>query len=649
MAATELPELPDRYNRPGAPRANRGAPRVAALDGLRGIAIAAVVAFHAGVLPGGFLGVDLFFVLSGFLITSLLFREHTEQGAVGLREFWTRRARRLVPAVIVLVAAAQLWARTRASLSELPVLNGQSVAAMLYASNWYNVLFDVGYWSVGPSHSPLNHLWSLAIEEQFYLFFPLLFVAWFNRSGILNASRLQRFGVLCLVLASVSFALMATLFSTTGGNRAYFGTDTRIGAILVGCALSALLRARSVGATAQNSPNTRLGLLAAVVAVVVMFALWLAARTASPWLYRGGFVLHAVASAAVVAAIATDASGWASRVLQWRPVVWLGERSYSLYVWHWPLMVVLTPATTGLDGAVRIAVVSIAIVVATIVSYELIEHPIRYSRLRGVRLISALAIPAALVALSALIRQPEPPPQFGNQALITQGRGGIRLMLVGDSWARNLGIALAAVDSTHHMSILNMGKGGCGIADAMRERSAEKGEFATPPDCKTWSSAWTSTINIINPEVAILNVGNWDQAAQDFDGTGEFVGACHALFRERYARQLDKAVSILRSRRARVFIMTIRDNDARAGSSPDCMNTLLREAAARHASNSVSLLDLYAQLCAEHICPNTVDGEQVYDATGHLAPRAQRRIATWVLNSVNAAVSSGLTVDTARN
>ncbi|MBC8089431.1 MAG: acyltransferase [Phycisphaerae bacterium] len=636
MAATQLPELPERYNRPGAPQQNRGAPRVAALDGLRGVAIAGVVAFHAGALPGGFLGVDLFFVLSGYLITGLLLREQSERGSVVLREFWTRRARRLVPAVIVLVAAAQFWARTRALPSELPVLNGQSVAAMLYASNWYNILFDVGYWSVGPSHSVLNHLWSLAIEEQFYVVFPLVFVAWFGGASKPTATRLKWFFVCCSALACVSFLLTALLYRELGGNRAYFGTDTRIGAILVGCALAALLHRRSTpGQAATDAARVRVVTVAATSAAVGMLALWIVAQTASPWLYLGGLAAHALASVAVIATITTSPDGVFSRLLAWRPLVWLGERSYSLYIWHWPLIVILTPAATGMQGVALVALVTVAILVATIASYELVENPIRYSRWQGARLIATLAIPAALVAASARFLQPDPPPQFGNQALMTQGRGGARIMLVGDSWARNLGIALAAVDSTHHFTILNMGKGGCGIADAARESSGERGAEATPPDCLTWVNLWRSTIDAVNPEVAILNVGNWDQALQDFDGTGEFVGACHPLFRERYAAQLDKAVSILRSRRARVFILTVRDNDARAGSSPDCMNALLREAAERHAGNNVQLLDLYAQLCAEHICPATDNGVPVYDESGHLAPSAQQRIAIWVLNSIN--------------
>lgn len=633
-----LPELPERYNRPGAIRANRGAPRISALDGLRGVAIAGVVAFHAGVLPGGFLGVDLFFVLSGYLITSILLREQSTTGNVTLTQFWTRRARRLVPAVIVLVAAAQFWARTRALPSELSVLNGQSVAAMLYASNWFNILFDVGYWSVGTGNSPLNHLWSLAIEEQFYIVFPLLLLLVLRFGKV----RVRTFAWLSVALAVVSFSLTPIFFAMFGANRAYFGTDSRAGAILIGAALAAFVfsaNRSSEGDERSVAAGVRGALLvglAMVPATIVIAALWATITTATPSLYRGGFALHGFCSVAVIAAVALNPNAAYVRVLKWRPLVWLGERSYSLYLWHWPLMVVLTPALTGQQGVVHRLLVAGAIALATILSYEVVEHPIRYSNLSGARLIATLAVPALFITSSALLLQPPPPPQFGTNALITQGRSGVRLMLVGDSWARNLGIALAKVDSTHRLSILNMGKGGCGIADAKRERSAEKGEFETPIDCLMWHDTWRNTVEHVRPEVAILNVGNWDQAPQDFNGTGEFVGACHPLFAERYSRQLDRAVAALGERGARVFVLTIRDNDGRDDSGPDCMNGLLRAVVARHAAKGVQLLDQYAQLCTNHLCPNFGDGEPVYDVSGHLGFKAQRRIAIWVLNSVNA-------------
>lgn len=638
-AASSLPELPDRYNYPGAKRVGGGAPRNRALDGLRGLAIAGVVAFHTGVVRGGFLGVDLFFVLSGYLITGILLGEVAATGSIALKDFWTRRARRLVPAVIALVVAAQIYARTRAAPSELSVLNGQSIAAMLYASNWYNILFDIGYWSVGKSDSPLNHLWSLAIEEQFYLAFPLLLLL-LRRVFRLRTSAI---GWICVALAIASAALTPVWFQLFNADRAYFGTDTRAAAILIGAALAAFT-ARAPAAS-NDSPatlgagRTRTSVAAGMLAIpatLVIATLWSVLDTTSTRLYHGGLALHGFCSAVVMAAIILNPHATYARALQWRPLVWLGERSYSLYLWHWPLIVILTPAATGMHGVAHVGFVAVAIAVASVVSYELIEHPIRYSKLSGARLVTTLAIPAMLVICSAMFWQPAAPPQFGSNALITQGNGGIRLMLVGDSWARNLGIALARIDSMHHMSILNLGKGGCGIADAKFERSEAKGDFETPFDCRLWRETWRNTVERVRPEVAILNVGNWDLAPQDFDGTGQFVNACHPQFAERYAKQLDDAIAILSKRGARVFVLTIRDNDGREGSEPDCMNQLLRAVVTRHESRGVTLLDQYAQLCANHSCPMTDNGEPIYDVTGHLGGKAQERIAMWVLNSVNA-------------
>lgn len=630
-----VPKISTRVRRRATQPRPNASPHVAALDGLRGIAIAAVVAYHAGVLPGGFLGVDLFFVLSGFLITDLLLRECESTGTIALRQFWTRRARRLVPATLVLVAFAQLWARTLATPAELPVINGQSSAAMVYASNWFNILFDVGYWSVGPRDSPLNHLWSVAIEGQFYIVFPvlmLLLVRW-------RASQ-PMIVLLLALLASASFALTPILFHSFGANRAYFGTDSRLGAILLGCVLAAILRYRQgshtprLSAVSTQVPSAALHPMVPLTAAALVGSLWWFATTTSGWLYRGGLLVHAVASVVLIVAALSDA-GWCRRILSWHPLVWLGERSYSLYLWHWPLLVILSSAAEPLRGIPLLLLASLAIAAASIASYELVEQPIRFSTLRGARLVGAFGAPALLIVASAQLMQPQPPPQFGADELTTIGSSGTRIMIVGDSWARSLGIALAEVDSTRHFTVLNLGKGGCGIADAARERTFADGEIATPADCLLWPQSWRTTVERVQPEIAILSAGTWDLAPQDFDGTGNFVDACHPQFQTRYAQQLDSAVTLLGSRGARVYVMTIRDNDARPNSAPDCMNALLRAVVQRFSLRGVALLDQYAQLCAAHRCPDIVNGNRVYDATGHLAPKSQRRIAVWVLNRIS--------------
>jgi peptidoglycan/LPS O-acetylase OafA/YrhL len=616
--------------------------RVPSLDGLRGLAIAGVVAFHADALRGGFLGVDLFFVLSGYLITGLLAKEQREHGRIALREFWTRRARRLVPAVLLLLIAVQAWVRIEGLPGMRPTVNEQSLAALVYGSNWYNVFAEVGYWDVGVERSPLNHLWSLAIEEQFYVVFPLLMVllvVLLARRA--DASRARAMTVTVLCMALVALAITPALFAAYGADRSYFGTDSRSGALLLGAALALWMaepRQRELASAESSAGRRRVSNVLAVGGAIVLVVTWLIADTKVAWLYQGGLALHGIAGTAMVASLALHPNGPAPRVLSWRPLVWLGERSYSLYLWHWPVMVILTPERTGMAGFSLFALTAAVIAAGTLFSYHVIEHPIRYSSLAGWRLVGSMTVPATVVGVSAYWFQPPPPPQFGTSTITTEGRGGLRLLIAGDSWARSLGIGMANVDSARRHTIVNLGKGGCGIADAVRERVAESGDRATPPQCAVWRTSWAESMRSFRPDAAILTVGNWDQVPKDVDGSGVFVRACDAPFKASYSRQLDTAITILSANETPVFVTTVYDNDGQPQSSPDCMNAMLREAVARHAARGVRLLDLYAQLCQNHQCPSTVLGRAIYTETNHLADEAERRIGLWILNSVSASL-----------
>ena len=213
--------------------------RVAALDGLRGLAVVAVLLFHAGYLDGGFLGVDLFFVLSGYLITALLLSEWRTRGTIGLSRFWRSRARRLVPALLLacFVVVIGSWVfRTPGSLAGL---RGDLLGTVTYTANWRFILQGTSYWTnLGPP-SPLQHVWSLAIEEQFYLIWPLVVI------GLLRLRRNPRIilGV-AVVLAAASSIAMALSYSPSTTSRAYFGTDTHAAPILLGAALAALFAVR---------------------------------------------------------------------------------------------------------------------------------------------------------------------------------------------------------------------------------------------------------------------------------------------------------------------------------------------------------------------------------------------------------------------
>jgi len=354
---------------PSPPATSRA--HLAGLDGLRGLAVLLVVAYHAlpERVPGGFVGVDVFFVLSGFLITALLLRERHENGRVHLGQFWMRRIRRLVPALLVLlpvvVALTLVVGRDTGS-----GLRSQVVGALTWTSNW----IQIGQgWSYSDQHLPplLNHLWSLGIEEQFYLLWPLLLLG-----GVVVLKRRRTFWVTA-VLAAASVAMMATWYLLGDANRAYMGLDSHAFGLLMGAALALstaphLLNGRpedqmpTIGATHRR---TVIGL--AGLAVVIAFAALV------PWdgdvTFLGGLGLASLAALALIHATANP--GPVATVLGWAPLRWIGERSYGLYLWHWPLIVFavrLAPAEHA-ELAASVAVV-VAVAVAAL-SYRYVERP----------------------------------------------------------------------------------------------------------------------------------------------------------------------------------------------------------------------------------------------------------------------------------
>jgi len=344
---------------------------VPGLDGLRALAVIAVLLFHAGYLQGGFLGVDLFFALSGFLITSLLLRDATTSG-VGLGTFWGRRARRLLPAVLALLVVVSLWAAAFGSPADLDGVRRDGPWALFYVANWHFIADAGGYWQSFSQPSMFDHLWSLAIEEQFYLVWPVVILAIWRWSRRPHAALF----ITCVVGIVVSFALMLFLYDGGDPTRVYMGTDTRAASLLAGA-----LAATAPGRRFTRDLVRRLGgattTLLVVVGAMVLWS-WTAVDGASAvGLYRGGLLLHSLACALLVAVVATAPASPGSRALGCRPLAWVGVMSYGLYLWHWPVYVVLSPDRTGWDGLALLVprlALSTALAVA---SYRLVENPIR--------------------------------------------------------------------------------------------------------------------------------------------------------------------------------------------------------------------------------------------------------------------------------
>jgi peptidoglycan/LPS O-acetylase OafA/YrhL len=349
-----------------------------AIDGLRALAVSAVFAYHAGIgwAQGGFLGVDVFFVISGYLITGLLLADHRHTGRLRLLRFWRRRARRLLPALLLLLVGVSVAVPLLAT-DQGYRLRADVLAALGYVSNWRLVFEHQSYFQSLGRPPLLQHLWSLAVEEQFYLLWPLVLAL------LLKWREPRRLVMPILGLAAASAALMAVLHDPTGDpSRVYYGTDTRVAGILVGAALACVPLRWKAGRRMSLPGRVALE----VTGLAVLWGLWLCLSRVDqfdPLLYRGGFVGAAVL-AGLALVIATHPRSWVATGLGCRPLVWLGRRSYAVYLWFWPVFMLTRPhADVPLSGTPLLVLrIAITLALAT-ASYRWVEKPIRDGALAG--------------------------------------------------------------------------------------------------------------------------------------------------------------------------------------------------------------------------------------------------------------------------
>jgi peptidoglycan/LPS O-acetylase OafA/YrhL len=502
-----------------------------ALDGLRALAVAAVFAYHldAGWARGGYLGVDTFFVLSGFLITTLLLVEWNGSGTLSLAAFWARRARRLLPALFLVLLAVAAYAAWLARPEQLDGLRDDMFSTLFYGANWHFISSGQSYFSLFSEASPLRHAWSLAIEEQFYLVWPLItFVC-------LRLARGRHFllGAVCVGGTIASAVTMARLYDSVDPSRAYYGTDGRAQLLLIGALLAIVLVRYQPRRTSAVATTHLFGLAGAIY---VMWAFSQVGDT-DEWMYRGGYAVFAIAVAALIASVVQSQRTPWQRGLTLAPIAWLGRISYGIYLWHWPVIVIVSPDRTGIDGApLTLLRVALTLGLST-ASYYLIELPVRERRFFRRRLALALS-PAAFVATGLVIIMatlgavPLPAyyqsgptrvvkrgatPSSGNQSAPVRPP---RVLLVGDSVATSLHPGLDEVASQAGIELSAAAYPGCGMIrgiPALANGSPINGYGAAceqempklqeemlaqvQPDLVVWLSNWEITDHIVD--------GNW--------------------------------------------------------------------------------------------------------------------------------------------
>ncbi|HEU5301568.1 MAG TPA: acyltransferase family protein [Acidimicrobiia bacterium] len=614
------------------------------LDGLRAVAVLAVLGYHGGVgwLRGGYLGVDIFFVLSGYLITTLLLVEFGRTGTIALAAFWVRRARRLLPALGLVFVGIALYAAFVVEPEQLGRVRGDAFATVGYVANWRFVFSGQGYFDQFGVPSPFRHMWSLAIEEQFYLVWPFLIalvLRW--RPRLVSLQR----GFVVAALASA--VLMAVLFrSGSDPSRVYYGTDTRAQALLVGAALAAwLLRARTNRAPIRPARWVRAGLAGLVVIVTMLVAV----RDSASWMYRGGYLVAAVATAAVIGAAVQSRRNLVRGILSPGPLRAVGRISYGLYLWHWPIYLTVTNDRTGLSGTpLLLARLALTFAVAT-ASYHFLEMPIRRGTLLPTGRRAAVAVPTmGLVLVLVFLLVPAvrgtAPASVAVQATtpttsLNAGPLPSPVLLVGDSVAKTMGDGFDRGATAAGIQFFNRAQLACGLAQ--RARLLRGDLWAdTEVSCDDWPTQWEGYVAETAPAVSIVLFDVFVVSDLEIEGEPLAFGSPAS---DRYLLdQLGRGIDILRSGGGNVVLLTAPYNERHqqvgqqvdwAEDDPariDHWNALLERSVRRRGDAHVTVIDVNAFLSPGGAYTNVLDGQTLrYDGV-HFEPEAGQRIFEWL-------------------
>jgi peptidoglycan/LPS O-acetylase OafA/YrhL len=663
--------------------ARGGGHRVAAFDGVRGVAIIAVLLYHGGVswAAGGFLGVDVFFVLSGYLITSQLVREVASTGSLRLDKFWTRRVRRLVPAAFLVIAAVAAWIRFVGPIGGTDI-RGDVAAALGFVSNWKFIAAQTDYFARTATASPLQHTWSLAVEAQFYVLWPLLVIAAMRAAGRSHVryahhahrpseARPPEFAVAVVAGVGVvaSAALMALLYHPASDpTRVYFGTDTRVQAILVGAFIAAIIAAGNPGEHGHvwsKATRVTVEVVAAAAALGICVAIW-AFDGNSTSLYRGGFAMVAALTAIVLAALVLLPDGVVGRALSFPPLVGIGKISYGVYLWHWPVFLILTRARTGLHGWPLFGLRAAATLECSLISWMLVERPI-LERKRGEpqpwrRALVPVGAATAIAALSLS-------PAVGATTTSTEGGSALsvaakdapkvdpnlvplapssrpkrpfgqpaRIELIGDSVALTLADGLTPLASRYGARIVNSGILGCGISvggpyryfGAVNEQRKE---------CDLWQRTWVAKVAQADADVVAVLVGRWEVMDRVVNGQWRRIG--DPVFDNVVRTQIEQAYRAASIRGATVAFLTapyyLRGERPDGGRWPEDdparvnrFNQLLREVAAKHPGR-VRLIDFGKKTGPNGVYTRVVSGVGLRSDGVHFTAQGARWLAPWLM------------------
>lgn len=592
-----------------------------ALDGVRAISILLVLFFHAGLagFSGGFIGVDIFFVLSGFLITSLLLDEHLETGRISLGQFWRRRLKRLMPAIVVLVVGVNATSLLISPAGLYGHLGADTVSSLFFFANWHFISATSSYFfSLGVA-SPLNHMWSLAIEEQFYWIWPV--ALWFALRRFISITTLAVAVVIIGVASQTWMAFGAAHHFNS--NRIYFGSDTHLQGLVAGAVAALLLFRSHVLTTTLTRITTWCTRLAPVALGGLVLSLAFMSEK-SAFLYRGGFVVVATCAAVLVVHIVTKPEGLIGRLLAVRPLVFIGKISFGLYLWHYPIFVFINRNNIHHARFSLLAVRLVVTFLVAVLSYYLIEVPLRRGPLPARRW--HYVVVAALVGALALgsvqlehVRNQRVTYPIPNSVAATQ----TSTLLLGDSVAMTLAVQISPWGPHYGIDLHSGAYLGCGIISTIRPVTTGH-LFRNNPACRLHDGVdpllghWQSDIDTYHPRVIIVLSGRWE-SHNVFMPHGRLENIYGQDMQHRIRISMGHLDTMARAAGAKVLYLTapcfnprqtafgdtLPESDAKR---VDAYNALITSEAARLGN---AVYDLHTQVCPTGRFQWRVDGKLV--------------------------------------
>lgn len=609
-----------------------------AVDGLRGLAILSVLLYHTSWFSNGLFGVDVFMVLSGFLITLLLLREKYTTGRIRIGAFYVRRFKRLTPALVVTllltVAAAYVWG----TLAEAKDLSWQALAALAQVANWALIRHGQAYWTGFGQVDALGHMWSLSITEQFYLVWPLLLAVllWMTRRSTVAIT------MLLFVLLTASAAVAPLMYDGANSDALYLGTHVRAVGFVAGATGAAIVHAvhmrRARNGYVRPAPGEASGRIGAGTVVLTLLGLIAlgalvaasleAASYHEPWLYQGGIAGVAVVASILTACLCHD-RGLLVRLFSFGPLVEIGKMSYAIYLIHLPMYWLLLKAVPTIRPYALLLVGGLFSWLFSLILHYVVTERVRQLRWRPLRAVPILAVGCAAVVFGAQ----ELPRYYATQ----MKPGGKPVVLtLGDSLADDFATALAK-HGGGKFAVVDGGVPGCGVMASEKVEDATAIVHPITASCRAWNRVWAQDIDGSSPSVIVVHLA-WDATAQFVNG--RWLTPCDEAYRQRYLHQLDLAASVWAESAPGVPVLMSNDRD-RTGAAPTvwghCHNEIVKSFVVAH-SPQVRMLDLAGELCPKggRCQTETPGGKPMFKDSVHFTEEGLNHIAPFLESSISA-------------